>query len=149
LIELAVSFVLITRAKSLDATHNVPPNKTLRQTRFQPSTCKAARTLSSRIAPSKGFATPPALPCRYPGNFIGEGVSFAPRFPIPKRENFGFVTSTHAALGTLWHRCRVLIGHSGFSAHRRLPVIHSRMYAGQFVSAMLPASQRLRKLTTS
>src|SRR4029077_8242201 len=32
-----------------------------------------------------------------------------PRFPIPKRENFDFVTSTHAAPETLRHRCRVLI----------------------------------------
>src|SRR5262249_45337427 len=40
--------------------------------------------------------------------------------------------------------------HSGFSAHRRRsPVIHSRMYAGQFLSWMLSASQRLRKLTAS
>src|SRR5262245_125030 len=29
------------------------------------------------------------------------------------------------------------------------PVIHSRMYAGQFLSWMLSASQRLRKLTAS
>jgi hypothetical protein len=29
------------------------------------------------------------------------------------------------------------------------PMIHSRMYAEQFLSWMLSASQRLRKLTTS
>src|SRR5262249_33161289 len=39
---------------------------------------------------------------------------------------------------------------SGFSAHRRRsPVIHSRMNVGQFVSWMLSASQRIRKLTAS
>src|SRR5258708_37237334 len=86
---------------------------------FSPQLCEATRTLSSRIAPSKGFATPPALQFRYPGNFIGEGVRFTPRFPIPKRENFGFVTRTHVTLGTLRHRCRVLNCHSGFSVNRR------------------------------
>jgi len=40
--------------------------------------------------------TPPALPFRYPGNFIRESESdFDTRFPIPKRENLGFVTHTH------------------------------------------------------
>ena len=58
---------------------------------------------------------------------MGEGVSFTPRFAIPKRENFGFVTRTRAALGTLRHLCRVLNCHSGFSAHRRSLVIHSRI----------------------
>jgi hypothetical protein len=33
------------------------------------------------------------------------------------RENFGFVTHTRPALGTLWHRCRLLNCHSGFCAH--------------------------------
>jgi len=62
--------------------------------------------------------TSPALPFRYPGNLIREHVSyFGQRLPIPMRENFGFVTQTHAALGTLWHRCRLLNCHSGFCAH--------------------------------
>ncbi len=51
LIKLAISIVLITRPKSLDATHNVPPNKTLRQTRFQPSTLQGhSNTLKQNCA---------------------------------------------------------------------------------------------------
>ena len=90
--------------------------------------------------PSAEFAdgaqeTPPALPFRYPGNFIRESVSyFGPRLPIPMWENFGFVTHTHAALEALCHRSRLLNRHSGFYAHRYSPLIHSRRYAGQFAS---------------
>src|SRR5260370_38704457 len=94
--------------------------------------------------------TPPALPFRYPGNFIRESVSyFGQCLPIPMRNNFGFVTHTLAVLGTLWHRCRLLNYHSCFSAHRPSLVIHSRIYAGQFLSWMPSASQRLRNLTAS
>src|SRR5208337_5218154 len=62
--------------------------------------------------------TPPALPFRYPGNFIRESIIyFGQCLPIPMRENSGFVTHTHAGLGTLWHWCRLLNGHSSFCAH--------------------------------
>src|SRR5260370_24356867 len=72
--------------------------------------------------------TPPALPFRYPGNFIGKSVSnFGRRFPIPKRKNLRFVTHTHAVFGTLWHGCRLSDCPSGFYVHHRFPVIHLRM----------------------
>src|SRR5882762_2514487 len=87
--------------------------------------------------------TPPALPFRYPGNFIGESMShFGQCLPIPMRENFGFVTHTHAALGTLWHRSRVLNCHSGFYAHCRslsLVVCYSPSFLASSVKRILPA----------
>ncbi len=113
------------------------------------------RKTCTTTKPSAEFAdgaqeTPPALPFRYPGNFIRESVScFGTRLPIPMRENFGFVTHTHSSLRTLWHRSRSLSCHSGLRTHRISPVIHSRMYAEQFLSWMLSASQRVRKLTAS
>ena len=65
---------------------------------------------------------PPTLPFRYPGNFICESVSYFGRcFSIPKRQNLGFVTHKFAALGTLWHRSRLLNCHSGFCAHCLVP----------------------------
>jgi hypothetical protein len=39
--------------------------------------------------------------------------------------------------------------YSGFSPNRCSPLIHARMYAGEFLSWMPSASQPLRKLTTS
>ena len=63
--------------------------------------------------------SPPALPFRYPRNFIRECVGYiGPLLPIRMRENIGFVTQTHAVLVTLWHRFRLLNCHSRFCAHR-------------------------------
>jgi integrase len=70
------------------------------------------------------------------GNVAGNCKTEASKKPVPMDPILG-------------HRCRVLNGHSGFYAHRRSPVIHLRMYAGQFSRVMLSASQLARNVTTS
>jgi hypothetical protein len=77
--------------------------------------------------------------------------------PTPQRSESGVSVRYETKVFSLWdrkasaevaHAC-MFNCHSGFCTHTRSPVIHLRMYAGQFLSWRLSASQRLRKLTAS